>query len=297
MLKAVDFWKLCEDKDNIFPVLKLSYQNLSPQQRQCFAYCALYPKDSIIEKDELIQMWMAQGYLECSVEDQCMEDVGNQFVNIFEKKSFFQDAKMIHDDDINYLKMHDLMHDLATQVAGVNCCYLNSKAKRCLGRPIHISVELGAFWLMESLDASRLRTLIMFSSYDRKKLDEEELTIISTFKYLRVLKLVHSSVSRLPGSIEKLRHLRHLNLLTCCGLESLPKSMNNLVCLQTLKLLLDEKVVLSANVFSKLINLRHLVIYDWTFKDKKPTGFGKLSIRQHEGMIFFQMAIFTYKYY
>ncbi|PNY15513.1 CC-NBS-LRR resistance protein [Trifolium pratense] len=56
-----DFWKLCEDKDNILPVLKLSYQNLSPQQKQCFAYCALYPKDSVIEKDELIQMWMAQG--------------------------------------------------------------------------------------------------------------------------------------------------------------------------------------------------------------------------------------------
>ncbi|MCI25266.1 CC-NBS-LRR resistance protein, partial [Trifolium medium] len=28
-----DFWKLCEDKDSILPVLKLSYDNLSPQQR------------------------------------------------------------------------------------------------------------------------------------------------------------------------------------------------------------------------------------------------------------------------
>ncbi|CAI8608257.1 unnamed protein product [Vicia faba] len=139
----------------------------------------------------------------------------------------------------------------------------------------------------------------MFSSYHRKKLDEEELTIISTFKYMRVLKLVHSSVSRLSGSIEKLRHLRHLNLLTCYGLESLPKSIYNLVCLQTLKLLLDEKVILSANVVSKLKNLRHLVIYDWTFKDKKPTRFGKLSIQQHEvvefhGWCLYHMAKYDY---
>jgi leucine-rich repeat protein SHOC2 len=35
------FWKLCEDEESIMPVLKLSYQNLSPQLRQCFAYCSL----------------------------------------------------------------------------------------------------------------------------------------------------------------------------------------------------------------------------------------------------------------
>ncbi|PNX66044.1 CC-NBS-LRR resistance protein, partial [Trifolium pratense] len=70
-----DFWKLCEDKDSILPVLKLSYHNLSPQQRQCFAYCSLFPKDWEFEKDELIQMWMAHGYLDCSVEGKCMEDL------------------------------------------------------------------------------------------------------------------------------------------------------------------------------------------------------------------------------
>ncbi|MCH84268.1 CC-NBS-LRR resistance protein, partial [Trifolium medium] len=120
-----DFWKLCDDKDSILPVLKLSYQNLSPQQRQCFAYCSLYPKGWVIEKDELVQMWMAQGYLECSVEEQCMEDVGNQFVNIFLMKSFLQDAKMNEDGGIKDFKMHDLMHDLATEVADNDCCYLD----------------------------------------------------------------------------------------------------------------------------------------------------------------------------
>ncbi|MCH89253.1 CC-NBS-LRR resistance protein [Trifolium medium] len=69
------FWKLCEDEENIMPMLKLSYQNLSPQLRQCFAYCSLYPKDWEIKKDELIQLWMAQGYLECYDEKQRMEDI------------------------------------------------------------------------------------------------------------------------------------------------------------------------------------------------------------------------------
>ncbi|MCI42902.1 CC-NBS-LRR resistance protein, partial [Trifolium medium] len=77
-------------------------------------------------------MWMAQGYLECPVEEKCMEDVGNQFVNTFLMKSFFQDAKMNVDGDIDSFKMHDLIYDLATQVAGNDCCYLDSKTKICL---------------------------------------------------------------------------------------------------------------------------------------------------------------------
>jgi len=289
-----NFWNLCEDKDSIMPVLKLSYHNLSPQQRQCFAYCSLYPKDWEFEKDELIQMWMAHGYLDCSVEGKSMEDVGNQFVNIFLMKSFFQDAKLNKDGDINGFRMHDLMHDLATQVAGNDCCYFDSKAKRCPGRPVHVSLEFEAFCLLELMDVSRLRTLIMLGTH-YNTLDGEKQSVISNFKNLRVLK-VSSSLSKLSRSIDKkknlrgcsidkLKHLRYLNLLRCRGLESLPKFLGNLVCLQTIKVSSDE-VVLSTKVVSKLINLRHLEINNWTFKEKTPDGFRKLSIQQYDGSMF-----------
>ncbi|RHN38880.1 putative P-loop containing nucleoside triphosphate hydrolase, leucine-rich repeat domain, L [Medicago truncatula] len=278
-----DFWKLCEDKDSIMPVLKLSYNNLSPQQRQCFAYCSIFPQDWKLKKDELIQMWIAQGYLGCSVEEQCMEDVGNQFVNIFLMNSFFQDAELNDDGDVSGFKMHDLMHDLATQVAGNDCCYLDSRAKRCLGRPVHILVESDAFCMLESLDSSRLRTLIVLES-NRNELDEEEFSVISNFKYLRVLKLrLLGSHKMLVGSIEKLKHLRHLDLTHCDGLKIHPKSTSNLVCLQTIKLLMC--VGLSRKVLSKLINLRHLVIKgSMTFKDETPSRFKKLSIQQYKGL-------------
>jgi len=275
-----EFWKLCEDENSIMPVLKLSFQNLSPQQRQCFAYCSLFPQDWKFEKDELIQMWMAQGYLGCSIEEQCMEDVGNQFINIFLTNSFFQDAKLNDDGDVTGFKMHDLLHDLATQVASNDCCYLNSKEKRCLGRPMHVSVVCDAFCKLESLDSSRLRSLIVFDS-NGNKVDGVELSIISNFNYLRVLQLVGHH-SKLPDSIEKLKHLRYLTL-KCDVLKNLPKSISNLVCLQTIKLLLYENVVLiSTKVVSNLINLKHLQITRWTFRDKTPYGFRKLSIQQHK---------------
>jgi len=273
-----DFWKLCEDKDSILPVLKLSYHNLSPQQRQCFTYCSMFPKDWIFWKDELIQMWMAQGYLDCPVEDKCMEDVGNQLVNILLTKSFFQYANLKY-GDVSGFKMHDLMHDLATQLSGNDCCYLDSKEKRCLGRPVHVSVECDALCLLESLDSSRLRTLIVFDSNDNKV----ELSVISNFKYLRVLKLMGGH-RKLVGSIEKLKHLRYLHLSNCDLQESLYKSFSNLVCLQTIKLSWNENDVLSTKVVSKLINLRHLDIEYAKFRDKTPSGSRKLSIQQHKGL-------------
>ncbi|CAJ2663911.1 unnamed protein product [Trifolium pratense] len=198
-------------------------------------------------------------------------------------KSFFQEAKLNEDGDIIGFKMHDLIHDLAKQVAGDDCCYLDNNAKGFRGRPVHVWVEFDSFYLLESLDASRLRTLIVLSFNDDELLDREKQSIISTFKHLRVLKLCNFEDVRLCVSFEKLKHLRFLDLLKSCMLESLHKSIGNLICLQTIKVRLNEKVVLSTKFVSKLINLRHLDIRTWTFGDKTPVGkfFGWLSPVTH----------------
>ncbi|GAU24714.1 hypothetical protein TSUD_355430 [Trifolium subterraneum] len=107
-----DFWKLCEDKDSILPVLKLSYLNLSPQQRQCFAYCSLYPKGWKFNKDELIQMWMAQSYLDCSIEGQCMEDVGFRYLPPLERLPFLKSLEILVFDDLEYIYYEEpILHE------------------------------------------------------------------------------------------------------------------------------------------------------------------------------------------
>ncbi|XP_027337012.1 putative disease resistance protein RGA1 [Abrus precatorius] len=261
-----EFWKSCEEQDSIMPILKLSYRNLSPEMRQCFAYCSLYPKDSRIQKDELIQLWMAQGYLQCSTEKQQMEDVGNQFVKIFWMNSFFQDADGEYGEIISF-KMHDLMHDLAMLVAGSDYCYLDSKAEKVEGRPMHVSLESDeAFHLLKSLDPSRLRTLI-FPYYFEEEVD---LSVIAKFKYLRVLRM-----DCLSDSTEHSKHLRYLDLLQQT---SLPKSMSNLVFLQTLKSWECDEESFS-EVVTKLVNLRCLEIAEYESMSGM-AGLGKLSSLQ-----------------
>ncbi|KAJ1427851.1 P-loop containing nucleoside triphosphate hydrolase [Sesbania bispinosa] len=75
------YYKIKMKKVNGLVFYKLP--RLVTSRKKCFAYCSLYPKDWEIEKDELIEMWMAHGYLESSIEGKLMEDVGNQFVRLF----------------------------------------------------------------------------------------------------------------------------------------------------------------------------------------------------------------------
>jgi hypothetical protein len=146
-------------------------------------------------------------------------------------------------------------------------------------------LESDAFGLLESLDASRMRSLILYTT---KKLNEKELFVISKFKYLRVLKLSGVSLSKLCDSIGKMKHLRYLKLSKCKGLGSLSKSISNLVCLQTLLLNRSEVEFFTKDI-SKLINLRHCNIKNLTALEPKktPSRFGKLGVgRQNNSVIF-----------
>ncbi|XP_027337674.1 putative disease resistance protein RGA1 [Abrus precatorius] len=244
-------WKSCEEQDSMMPILKVSYHNLSPEMRQCFAYCSLYPKDSRIPKNELIQLWMAQGYLECLAEKHRMdmEDIGSQFVKTFLMNSFFQDAESDEYGEIIKFRMHDLMHDLAMLVAGNDCCYLDSKAEKVEGSPMHVSLESGAIHLLNSLDKSRLRTLIL--PYYRN-FDEEEVPV-ANFKYLHVLKISTHYFSKSSDSIEGLKHLRYLEIVGYFPLNGIP-GLGRLYSLQ----FLSAFVAVSRGTLNELKDLNQL---------------------------------------
>ncbi|XP_024196239.2 putative disease resistance protein RGA4 isoform X2 [Rosa chinensis] len=69
-------WDSPEGEKRIFSILKLSFDELKPPSlKQCFAYCSMFFKDFDIEKDDLIQLWMAQGWLHpCSDKSLEMEE-------------------------------------------------------------------------------------------------------------------------------------------------------------------------------------------------------------------------------
>ncbi|KAJ0860914.1 putative virus X resistance protein-like, coiled-coil [Helianthus annuus] len=93
---------LSADWKVIFPALMLSYHDLSANLKRLFAYCSLFPKDFLFNKEELVLLWMAEGFLSQSEATKAQEDF-----EALLSRSFFQQAP----NDENLYVMHDLMND------------------------------------------------------------------------------------------------------------------------------------------------------------------------------------------
>lgn len=109
--------KMGQVEDDIMTTLKFSYYHLTQRLKTCFSYCALFPKDYIIRKEFLINLWIAEGCLEHLNDMQDMEDVGEQFFKILLQRCFFQHIQRDENGKIFAFKIHDLIHDLATHVS------------------------------------------------------------------------------------------------------------------------------------------------------------------------------------
>ncbi|XVF79407.1 hypothetical protein PTKIN_Ptkin14bG0219900 [Pterospermum kingtungense] len=113
-------WEIEEVEKGVFPPLLLSYYDLSPALRRCFSYCAIFPKDFEIEKDKLIKLWMAQGFVK-ERGNKGMEIIGEEYFNTLAMRSFFQDLKKFGNNDIYKCKMHDIVHDFAQLLTEKEC--------------------------------------------------------------------------------------------------------------------------------------------------------------------------------
>ncbi|XVF86758.1 hypothetical protein PTKIN_Ptkin18bG0068500 [Pterospermum kingtungense] len=119
-------WELDEAENGLFSPLLLSYYDLPSPVRQCFSYCAIFPKDHKIEKDSLIKSWMAQGLLR-ETEGNTTEIVGEEYFENLAMRSFFQEfEKDEHDDSIIRCKMHDIVHEFAQFLRKTECLLVSS---------------------------------------------------------------------------------------------------------------------------------------------------------------------------
>ncbi|KAK6140524.1 hypothetical protein DH2020_025737 [Rehmannia glutinosa] len=82
-------WDLQEDND-ILPVLRLSYHHLPSHLKHLFSYCSIFPKDYEFDKNELVLLWMGEGFLEHPNARKRKEELGLEYFNELLSRSFFQ---------------------------------------------------------------------------------------------------------------------------------------------------------------------------------------------------------------
>ncbi|GLT44772.1 hypothetical protein SLA2020_186490 [Shorea laevis] len=265
-----EVWGSIEEANGVLRVLQLSFNRLpTTALKQCFAFCSIFPKDSVMEKEMLIQLWMAGGFLQpfhgSPLE---MEDIGDKYFNALSSYSLFQDAKRDSYGNIIACKMHDLVHDLAQFVSKSQTLILEDGSGRNILASIrHLNVISDKVTAATRFgDAiKKLRTL--FSQVDVFR------SMSTSLRNVRALSFCNANIDELPAFLGKMKHLRFLDVSET-KIKELPKFITKLYHLQTFRFMNCGEIKRPLKEIWDLVNLRHIY-----FNDEKlmPAGIGRLT--------------------
>ncbi|GLT96333.1 hypothetical protein SLE2022_139610 [Rubroshorea leprosula] len=271
-----EIWSSSEDQSGILPALRLSYNHLPSHLKRCFAYCALFPTDYEFDEMELIRLWKAEGLLHGKKQ----MEVGKQYFQELLSRSLFQPSSRVESRFV----MHDLINDLAIHVAGeIHCNLERSMGDGKLEKARHLSFTpqysnfSKRFKVLKEL--KHLRTFLSlrapnnyYFSYLPNRILHE---ILPTFNRLRVLSLCKYEISKLPDFVEKLKHIRYIDL-SQTKIEYLPDSVGSFLFLQTLLLSSCEKLTKLPTTVGDLSDLHCLDITGTDSLKEMPSGIGNL---------------------
>ncbi|XP_075673635.1 disease resistance protein RGA2-like [Castanea sativa] len=281
-VKANVLTNILQPGDDIFPILKLSYDYLPSHLKSCFAYCSVFPKDYEIEKEMVVRLWIAQGFIQLSNTKQ-LEEVANEYFKDLLWRSFFEEVGGEF-GNLKY-KMHDLIHDLAESVAMVDCKHVDRDSKNVDEKIRHVFCEFftGSSFnetLSLLVKAKKIRTFLLTSDYFNQRDEPMWNTITSNFKSLRALNIGGWGITMVPNSIGNLIHLKYLDLSRSYDMVTLPKAITRLWNLQTLKVFSCWRLKELPKDIKELVNLRHLDDNHCEALSNMPRGLGQLTCLQ-----------------
>ncbi|KAL7122715.1 hypothetical protein ACP275_01G060900 [Erythranthe tilingii] len=260
-VKESEIWELPQAQTSILPALKLSYHHLPLSLRQCFAYCAVFPKDSNIGKEELIFMWMAHGCISSKGVLE-IEDVGNQICDELLLRSLLQYVIHPYKNEPTLI-MHDLVHDLAQSI--MENKVPGTQVQRTNFRSASSNIKIRQVNLQKKF--------ILFPTSNQPEMDMP--FVLKNFLRLRILDASYTWIESLPCVVGNLKHLRQLNL-SATEIRTLPDSICSLWNLQVLNLDDCEKLEALPKKMRYLINLRHLFLGGCGSLKDMPSKIGEL---------------------
>nr|ABI34374.1 Disease resistance protein I2C-5, putative [Solanum demissum] len=246
-----EIWEL--PYNDILPALMLSYNDLPAHLKKCFSFCAIFPKDYLFRKEQVIHLWIANGLI--PKDDGMIQDSGNQYFLELRSRSLFEKLRTL----------------LPTCIR-VNYCY-HPLSKRVLHNIL-----------------PRLRSLrvLSLSHYNIKELPND---LFIKLKLLRFLDISQTKIKRLPDSVCGLYNLKTLLLSSCDYLEELPLQMEKLINLCHLDISNTSRLKMPLHL-SKLKSLRVLVgakflLSGWRMEDlgEAQNLYGSLSVVELQNVV------------
>nr|UBY07090.1 NBS-LRR disease resistance protein [Dasypyrum villosum] len=262
---------ICTEESGILPILKLSYNDLSSQMKQCFSFCAVFPKDYEIDVDKLIQLWIAHGFIQDEKEVRA-ETIGKKIFSELVSRSFFVDVKQARVPFGEFereqqgscyskhtCKIHDLMHDVALSTMEKECALAPKKPSQIewlpeTARHLLLPYKEPDVILNDSLSRRfpAIQTLLCDCPLDNPLQHLSKYSSLKALKlylyrwrwsfplkskhlhHLRYLDLSRSHIKALPEDISILYNLQTLNVSGCYKLRQLPRQMKHMTALRHL---------------------------------------------------------------
>ncbi|RVW23552.1 Disease resistance protein RPS5 [Vitis vinifera] len=252
-------------EDELFHRLKVSYDRLSDDViKSCFMYCSLFSEDWEISNENLMNLWIGEGFLG-EVHD--IHEACNQGRKIIKK---LKHACLLEScgSREKRVTMHDVIHDMALWLYGEcgkeknKILVYNDVSRLKEAQEIPKLKEAEKMSLCDknvekfpkTLVCPNLKTLIIEGCHKLTKLPSG---FFQFMPLIRVLDLsINDNLSELPIGIGKLCALRYLNL-SYTRIRELPIELRNLKNLMIL--LLDDMKSLGSipqDVISSLISLK-----------------------------------------
>ncbi|XP_052883584.1 disease resistance protein At4g27190-like [Gossypium arboreum] len=218
--------KVEEVEAEVIERLKFSFDHLKDGKvKSCFLYCALYPEDFEINKDEIIECWIDERFIDEMDTRQEMEDKGLAILKKLEDNCLLENVSSAK------VKMHDAVRDMALSITSINPRYmvqagleLEELPKKEQWSP---DIEKVSLMLNSKLEIPtevlptkcQLLTTLLLQHNPIKKIPY---SFFTNMPCLSVLNLSATTIKSLPNSISELKNLTTLLLRGCTGLRDLP---------------------------------------------------------------------------
>ncbi|KAF7073283.1 hypothetical protein CFC21_078301 [Triticum aestivum] len=265
-------WSVSEMPEELNHAVYLSYEDLHSCIKQCFLYYSLLPKTALFYSENIIGMWISEGFVHGTSED--LEELGKKYYKELILRNLIEpDTQYVNRSVCN---MHDVVRSFAQFVArdeALAAGDTNVVNKFREDKFLRLSIESkssedGLDW--SSIEAQNtLRTLISVGHINMKPGDS-----LVNFPCLRTLH-IDSAHAALVESLHELKHLRYLSLEKT-DISSLPDSIGKMKFLQYISLRGCRQFVKLAHSILKLGQLRYLNFIE-TSINGIPRGFSALT--------------------
>ncbi|CAD6340453.1 unnamed protein product [Miscanthus lutarioriparius] len=245
--------------DALRRVVSLSYNHLPWHLKPCFLHLSIFPEDFEIERKHLVNRWVAEGLVADDTSTRTLEEVAENYFYELISRCMIQPSKLDNMGKVKTCRIHDIVHDIAVSISKQeNYAFIHGEHTSNIATRVGIRhLSCVAFRKLNiAMDLSCVRSLTVFSEPP----ELASLLCSSKFKMLRILDLKHAQFAESQQDIKYmglLVHLKYLHFPLGSNIYTLPRSIGNLLGLQTLDIRKSKVATLPTEI-TKLHNLRSL---------------------------------------